>query len=83
MKKNKLRLNAQTIRQLTGYDLGRAAGGLPSAGAACPQTAFPPCATVAGGCTQAPQNCTVWTQNTCNAPCTNGSCACGQVSLFC
>lgn len=76
MKKiKKLTIRRETLRALTGEALAQAMGGAPAGGntegAACPRTAFPPCATVAGACTG---TCPIWTQNTCNAPCTQGTC---------
>jgi hypothetical protein len=76
MKKiKKLKLNRETFRALNCEALTHAVGGIPSAGAACPQTAFPPCQTHGGQCSGIPATCTVWTLNTCAAPCTNGTCA--------
>lgn len=86
MKKSKLILKRETLRALTGQALTQAMGaqraGTGSEGAACPQTAFPPCGSVAGACSGIPYTCTVWTLNTCNVPCTNASCAC-QWSYTC
>lgn len=75
MRHKRLVLRSNVVRVLASAELERAKGGLKDTyGAMCPQSAFPPCATVAAPCSQGPYTCTLFTQNTCNAPCTNGTC---------